>query len=330
LAKAVKIVVGKKKYRLKGRAVFLLVSLGIIFALFLGEAVFRVIFNFSDTGPYFKFRHVKRFSVPKEVRDPDLFWRPMPEFRGITYPREKAKEVFRIICLGDSVTQSHGRDGFPLAVEQTYPYNLELLINNDYKKRKAEVINAGIGGYTSFQGVRYLKQELWKYQPDMLIVWFGINDDSSALFFADKDQKLPQTDELKKLTFFKRSLLFSCVKKELLPKKRRVEPDDYYKNCQEMLSFAREKDFKIVFVIPFEISKKQLKYYEKYRQALEKLRKNYGAELLDIKTVLGENQDVEKLFIDNCHLTAEGNKIAAEIIFRLLNGHLEKLKNRSS
>lgn len=330
MAKVVKAIIGNKKYRFKTKAIFLLLGMGIACALVLGELIFRTIFNFSDTGPYFKFRHVRRFSVPEEVRDADLFWRPMPEFRGIKYSKQKKDGIFRIICFGDSVTQSHGRNGFPLAIEQTYPYNLELLMNKDSKKRKAEVINAGIGGYTSFQGLRYLKKELWKYQPDMLIVWFGINDDSSALFFVDKKQKLPNTEDLKKLSIWKRSILFSYLKKQLSAKMRRVEPDDYYKNCEKMLSFAREKGFKIVFVIPFEIKNKQLKYYEKYRQELEKLRGNCGANLFDIKTGLQEYSNLKELFIDNCHLTAEGNKIAAEIIFELLNNSGKQEINRSS
>ena len=74
-------------------------------------------------------------------------------------------------------------------------------------------MNAGVGGYTSLQGLRYLKKELWKYSPDMVIVWFGVNDDSSAIFFSDKDQKLPAPEDLKNMGILKRSALWQFLKK---------------------------------------------------------------------------------------------------------------------
>ena len=301
----------------------MLVCLGIFTGLFLCELYLRIIYNFSQCGPYMKFRHAKHFYVPKQAADADLFWRPLPEFRGVKYSLDKKDDVFRVICLGDSVTQSHGKNGFPLEISRTYPYELESLFRRKRAREKVEVINAGIGGYTSLQSLRYLKKELWKYRPDLIIAWCGMNDDSTAIFFADKEQRLPSVGDLKKLGVRNRSALYLYLKKELsVAKKRRVEPDDYYRNCEEMLLFGRGKELKMVFVVPFEIRHGKLKYYAKYKEALDKLRKKYNIELLDVKSILDTYGDVGKLFIDNCHLTAEGNKIVAGIIYNLLQRQL--------
>ncbi|MBU4305243.1 MAG: SGNH/GDSL hydrolase family protein [Candidatus Omnitrophica bacterium] len=327
MAKTLRIVIGKKKYGLKPRALFVLLALGIVSGLFFGELIARKIFSFSAYGHYMKFRLVKCFCVPDEVLDADLFWRPSPEFRGIKYAIDKKDDVFRIICIGDSVTQGYGIGGAVLPVNQTYPYELELLIQRYCANRKIEVMNAGIGAYSSLQAARYLKRELWKYCPDLVIIWIGVNDDASALFLADKEQKVPSVDDLKKRSIREHSALYLYLRNELFSKRiRRVAPQDYYKNCEDMLLLSREKAFEIAFVIPFAFENKRLKYYSKYKKVLEELRERYNVELLDVKGVLEKSKDIDSLFIDNCHMSAEGNKIVAGIIYDLLEQRLLKLE----
>ena len=54
---------------------------------------------------------------------------------------------------------------------------------------KYEVINAGIPGYTSLQGERFLKSDLLKLEPDIVPIMFAWNDHwAAASGIADKDQ----------------------------------------------------------------------------------------------------------------------------------------------
>lgn len=86
------------------------------------------------------------------LKDPVLFWRLAPDktrkinskgMRDNEFSIEKPKEVFRIICLGDSVTF-----GWPNKSEKAYAYRLEALLNERIKNCNFEVINAGVPGYS--------------------------------------------------------------------------------------------------------------------------------------------------------------------------------------
>ena len=88
-------------------------------------------------------------------------------------PLPKAENSFRIICLGDSNTF-----GLDVNDQYTYPAQLERLLNEQAGNANLhfEVINAGIPGYTSRQGLVYLQKRLLQYQPDLVIIGFGCND----------------------------------------------------------------------------------------------------------------------------------------------------------
>jgi lysophospholipase L1-like esterase len=57
-----------------------------------------------------------------------------------------------------------------------------------------EAVNAGVWGYSSRQGLINLDQRLLKYQPDLVIVEFGITDPMIALFRHFPDQRIMKGD----------------------------------------------------------------------------------------------------------------------------------------
>ena len=111
---------------------------------------------------------------PFLVRDEALFWRPKAGvmehnshgFYGPEFNVEKKSGVFRIVCLGDSCTH-FGPD--------SYPDMLRVYLD-EMAPGKFEVINAGVIGYTSFQGRRLLESEVLDWSPDLVTVYFGWND----------------------------------------------------------------------------------------------------------------------------------------------------------
>ena len=76
----------------------------------------------------------------------------------------------RILALGDSRTFGEGADN-----DSTWPALLETKLN-DYKPGHFEVINAGVSGYNSFQGLRYLETRGIKLNPNLVICAFGVNE----------------------------------------------------------------------------------------------------------------------------------------------------------
>lgn len=123
--------------------------------------------------------------------DPQRFWRLKPQVRdqlvdGAIGPRRIRFRVSthdslrsppltggntrqRILALGDSCT-------FGLGVEddETWPAQLQQLLARD--GLNVDVINSGVPGYSSFQGLRFLEAEGNRLQPDVVVVCFGFND----------------------------------------------------------------------------------------------------------------------------------------------------------
>ena len=301
--------------------------LGLIFiSIFLGgliaELIVRECVFFPSDVAYMRFRSLPNFEIPESVIDSDLFWKSSQEFRNVNYNADKKEGVFRLICLGDSVTQSHGLDGTPLLREQTYVYKLEKLLNENWERPKFELINAGVGGYSSLQGLRYLELRLLQFNPDLIISWFGINDDASALFFQDKEQHFYSDLKKKNVSLLDYSKLWFFLRNEFFADKiKRVSLEDFYENSKTMLELARKNKFKIAFVIPFRVKGNKIEYISGYKKALEKLRNDHNCILLDVGELLGKNGQIDKFFIDGVHATEEGNEVIARIIFELINNY---------
>ena len=82
----------------------------------------------------------------------------------------------RIVCLGDSGTFGvwvSGSAGTPLTHFDGYPAEMRRLAP-DYGV--AEVINTGVVGYNSSNGLRLLRTEIVDLDPDIVTIRFGVND----------------------------------------------------------------------------------------------------------------------------------------------------------
>ncbi len=80
-----------------------------------------------------------------------------------------------IVCLGDSITQ--GCFGYnEYAPEQTYWAKLKKLMNLLCPNQIFNFINSGLEGTTAAFAVERLQRDVLKYQPDLVIVKFGVND----------------------------------------------------------------------------------------------------------------------------------------------------------
>jgi len=85
---------------------------------------------------------------------------------------EKKDNVYRILVLGDSFTFGSG-----VEMEDTFPKQLEILLNEGDKKRKYEVLNAGVQGYGTDQEFYFLEEWIDKLKPDLVIVGFYVEND---------------------------------------------------------------------------------------------------------------------------------------------------------
>ena len=87
------------------------------------------------------------------------------------YPLEKPEGVYRILVLGDSVTF-----GENVAAEESFPEQMQLLLNEVRTEPKVEVLNAGVRGYNTYQELLMLKEVGLPYDLDLVIVCYVVND----------------------------------------------------------------------------------------------------------------------------------------------------------
>lgn len=153
-----------------------LLVLSITCAFLIIEGLFRIITPLEN--------------IPQREYDPDLGWRGRPDLRCILNEKlftihitqnsrgfrdsERAfssmKGTRRILCLGDSFTWGWG-------VDQNEVYTAllqEMLVAQ--KETNHEIINAGVGGYSTDQSLQYLKKEGVKYSPEIVIYQVAKND----------------------------------------------------------------------------------------------------------------------------------------------------------
>ena len=120
--------------------------------------------------------------------DPELFWKPVARapynaqrFKAPLMATPKPSGVFRILCYGDSNTDGPKQGGWPELLQEVL--NRQPAPDG----RRYEVVNAGVAGYSSHQGLLRFQREVKTYQPDLVIVSFGWNDVAQAVGHSDHE-----------------------------------------------------------------------------------------------------------------------------------------------
>ncbi len=196
--------------------------------------------------------------LPLFVADAELFWRPIPHTpftgaEGFRLPtpaaKLKEKDTVRVGVIGDSCS---------FLGEKLYPERLAELVLTE-TGRSMEVINASCPGYTSFQGVRRL-EDLWPWQPDVIVVYFGWNDHWKSLN-GGPDRDVMQRQMLSNETQARLShlRLFQCLRtmyeanwnnkqQDMAASVARVPLDHYRQNLESIRKQSLAHNCPTIFV----------------------------------------------------------------------------------
>lgn len=270
-------------------------------------------------------------------KDPVQFWAPVKSFENELTP-EKSKDVIRIAALGDSCTQ--GCSDWDL----TYPKLLEKLLQGQLGTKKVEVLNSGVGSYSSFQGLKRLEHVVFKFHPDLLLVYFGWNDHWISRV-EDKDIPILSSFQvfalnlMEQFRFFQfMNFLITRVRGKTLEQNSkydivfRVPVPEYEKNLNRFVDLAQAKRIPIVLItaphgafqnfIPFGLfpfSKEDLiAAHYAYNQVVRKVAYERGVFLLDMDEEITRKSDTDDFFSDNIHFNSKGCDKIAKMVADLI------------
>ena len=205
-------------------------------------------------------------------RDPLLLWRFKPNLNksifqtnsfgtlGKEVSIEKPKDTYRILLLGDSAPVGLGLQ----KREDAFGEQLVKILNQRLSQKKFELINAAVSGYTSLQGLTFLKNYGLSYSPDLIIFYFGNNDASKNGYISDKELLSRNQNLVGFLSILNHLATYRFLKEIILPLKGslqdklrekkerevvvRVSPEDYYQNIEEMIKLAQKNNIEIILV----------------------------------------------------------------------------------
>lgn len=209
-----------------------------------------------------------------------------------TSPATTAAETI-VVCHGDSITA-----GAHLPLADRYPAVLETL------QPGTKVVNSGIGGNTSSQGLARLEKHVLAHHPNMVVLLFGTND--SVLTAKDK-YRVPVEKYRESL----REMILRCRKAgaevilcTLLP----IIPEPYYTR--------HPKEF-------YDAEGGLEKILHRYHSAATEVGKELEIPVVDLYKVFEKDLTLLRPAPDGVHPNARGAKAIAEEIAKVLSAKRE-------
>ena len=287
------------------------------------------------------------------LKDKDLIWRLRPSqtitsefFKGKTYrinrqgfrggDFEIEKKGLRVAVLGNSCAF-----GWSVTYEETFADILrQKLIGSGIEN--AQVYNFAVPGYSSFQGKRNHRKYIRDYEPDILIVAFGWNDQwLAANARPDNKQKMPPTaiiamqNILARFRFYRlyKSLIFSILpgsdSEDGAGRLARVSLNDFKVNLSEIIDTARSDGARVILLtspipsLPTYYGTRGRSFlhenHQFYNDVVRETAAVNSVGLVDLAAIFDRYDnlfdDVEK---DPFHYNSRGHDLAAVEIFRFL------------
>ena len=265
--------------------------------------------------------------------DPNLIWRPRPNlsvfnaqgWRGPELSEAKRKDEFRVFAFGDSNTLSWNYEDGP-----NWPLTLGELIDSEHSG--CVLVNAGVWGYSSYQGLGRLK-ELMRFQPDLILWSFGANDAQRVATapdsaFADREIRQFRADQLLmqshvgQLALETMDRLSSAGAGKLIP---RVSTEQFAASLREAHEIAVKNGAKLVVLTrPFRVrGRPPQDWWIRHAPEYNKITRDYAASnglvCVDLYGIFGEDP---RYFSDESHFNEDGHRLAAEYVYEAIRGLL--------
>jgi lysophospholipase L1-like esterase len=281
--------------------------------------------------------------------DPLLFWSLEPgaqeaegkiwiNDQGLRGPGvgEKQAGEFRILSLGESTTFAA-----QMPYAQSYSAVLERKLAKGREPGSTRVMNAGVPGYSLFQGTMYLSARASALQPDMVLMYFGYNDFLPIAYLAERvsgadETKLGRNDwelyehrQTRAQRFASLLTTYSNLYRGITgataarnadslhrnEERPRVPAEHRLKLLHEAKRHADANGIELVLIIPI------YNGIDLHAPLLREFAVAESVRLVDLPTLYAERfaEDPGKHFLDYVHPTPLGHRRIAEAIFDVID-----------
>jgi len=333
----------------RGKAVLFAAIIAVLFFLVL-EGAARLFIEPAEPPTHREHANLIRvLGLPglTEILEPDpvLFWTLRPGVRekriegtlgdypvdftvstneaGYRSPPLRAEGTFRVIALGNSCTFGVG-----VADDETWPRLLEKEMRR-FHGADAEVLNAGVPGYTAYQGLRWLAARGLALRPDLVLLCFGFNDAATWASRTDRETARALDARRRAAPLLRRSALaagLARAARALLAGKGggeenggadetpRLPPGDFVRTLVEAKKLCEARGVPVVYLIwPFRKQKEEGNAdLIAYQPGVVAAAREAEAPLISlIEPFLRAEGD---LFVDNIHPNAAGCSTAGAAI----------------
>ena len=254
-------------------------------------------------------------------------------FRGPELSSERSANTLRVWCVGGSTTF----DIYAPTNEDTWPYRLQVALQEALPDRQVEVINAGIPGEVLSGSREDFERFYSSIKPEYLVVYHGPND----LRFAAAAQEMPIYEPSSLLMFASFRLLsrwvpIQTVRTEWLnhtidsPHWDRIERDilgfidsTKRKGVEVVMSTHahRASDDAVGFTARVEVGESTtllkmspegvIRSFSRYNEMVVEIAEEQGTHLADVRSAVPADGEY---FGDHTHFTPKGSELAAQEI----------------
>lgn len=202
---------------------------------------------------------------------------------------------FTIVAFGDSITQA-----VEVPEAERWPAVVGRRLAEQFGRIKPVVVNAGVGGHTSREGLTRMERDVLAHVPRIVLVEFGGNDttDDAARF-------VPLAEFVANLTAMKARLDALPHTEMIMVTFPPVVDRDVFSRDMEHYKAAGGPD----------------RYIEAYRETTRAFARAHGLSLADIGQTLRNNL-AANILPDGVHMTTTGNQVIAETVLPLLVSRL--------
>lgn len=285
-----------------------------------------------------------------------LFWRLSPGLRdvvwdqtpvttnaqGLRYDHDVAPKppgAFRILCFGDSVTfgfrvplvflkRPQDRDPSWLP----YPARLEKRLRAANPGRTVEVIPLAVPGYSSHQGLAWLRRDLGRYRPDVVTLLYGWNDVSLRPLSDPDSMNVDRLHVMARSIVSHSQALMYASRAATAPRFRGLHPfphtervpvEAFVANLLEMARLARAGGATPVLIGP--VFRDPVEYPDEaqrmgaYRAALRDAARRERILYVEVPELTEAAwPGNEKLFLEHIHPNHAGHRVLAQALLAFL------------